>query len=212
MKYKIISGKYETGTPTQKQSYCQLFGQGNTQHKFDLYFHWFNIIHEVGHCILQTYHIQMGPVDEELYVNKFAVAYWKSADRSNHLEELKDLITQVLKDIPTPVPEDMCFSDFFKTMWEKNEPPTVALYGYFQLSCVMEAMKTQSSLRDVLEEIRISIPGDKQIQPYHGQISSDHAQEVLKVCQNNLIHLGISLPPVELELVDNPEIQCASMS
>lgn len=85
MQYKIISGKYETGTMEQKQSYCQLFGEDDIEFKFDLYFHWYNLIHELGHCMVDINHVTMNKVDEELYVNKFAVAYWRAADGSNNL-------------------------------------------------------------------------------------------------------------------------------
>ncbi|MDF2588114.1 MAG: hypothetical protein K0S41_1955 [Anaerocolumna sp.] len=48
MEYKIISGRYETGTEEQQKGYNQLFGDERIQEKFDLYFHWFNIVHEIG--------------------------------------------------------------------------------------------------------------------------------------------------------------------
>lgn len=80
MGYKIISGRYETGTQVQQKGYDWLFGSKNIQEKFDLYFHWFNIVHEIGHIIVDIEKIDMDKVDEEFFVNCFAVAYWRNVD------------------------------------------------------------------------------------------------------------------------------------
>ena len=85
MLYKIISGRYETGTREQQQAFAQLFGNENIQSRFDLYFHWYSVIHELGHCLVDFCEISMDPVQEELYVNSFAVAYWKTADANGNL-------------------------------------------------------------------------------------------------------------------------------
>lgn len=49
--YTIISGRFETGTPEQKNAFMQLFGKEETRNFFDLYFHWYNLVHEIGHCL-----------------------------------------------------------------------------------------------------------------------------------------------------------------
>lgn len=210
MPYKIISGKYETGTPMQQLGFCQLFGQDNILFKFDLYFHWFNIVHELGHCILETYHKEMDQVEEELYVNRFAVSYWKLVDGNGNLKKLEELLTQTLSFLPNPMPSDMTFIDFFRSMWENATEPSVALYGYFQLSCVLEALKSNDKLDEVLDELGIKVTKTDTMQKYLGFISSDCAGDVLHLCIKNLSHIGICIDIVKLKLVDNPEVQCAS--
>ena len=85
MEHRIISGRYELGTEEQKAGYRQLFGEEDIQHKFDLYFHWYNIVHELGHCLLEDWGIEMPNVQEEMYVNEFAVAYWTQADEGERM-------------------------------------------------------------------------------------------------------------------------------
>ena len=53
MKYVIMSGKFESGNEEQQQGYKMLFGAENIQYFFDLYFHWYNLVHEMGHCIVE---------------------------------------------------------------------------------------------------------------------------------------------------------------
>ena len=114
MIYKIISGRYETGTQEQQQGFAQLFGNEKIQFRFDLYFHWYNVIHELGHCLVSSRKVSMNPVQEELYANSFAVAYWKMADANGNLQKLREMITEVLNQIPSPVPPDTDFAAFFQ--------------------------------------------------------------------------------------------------
>lgn len=211
MLYQIISGRYEAGTPDQQQSYAQLFGSENIQFHFDLYFHWYNLIHELGHCLVSSRKISMDPVQEELYVNRFAVAYWQVADDSGNLRKLKDMVVKILDQIPSPVPPDMDFAAYFQSIWNSETMQTVAMYGYFQLACVVEAMKAGNGLGEVLREIGISAVQLDSIRKYSGDVSAARAQDVIDLCLNNLSDAGVVLDDcqVQLELVDNPEVQCA---
>ncbi len=211
MIYRIISGRYETGTKEQQQGFAQLFGNENTQFRFDLYFHWYNVIHELGHCLVSSRKISMNPVQEELYANSFAVAYWKMADANGNLQKLREMITEVLNQIPSPVPPDTDFIAFFQSIWNSEAMQTVAMYGYFQLACVLEAMKAEKNFWEVLGEIGISAVSTSLVQTYNGKISSECAQDVVRLCIANLSNAGVVFEDfqIELELVDNPEVQCA---
>lgn len=213
MKYKIISGKYETGTEEQKATFANMLGTSDIQYKFDLYFHWYNVIHEFGHCLLDSYGIDMDNVDEEFWVNRFAIAYWKKADSSGKLSELKELLEQTIELMPNPVPNGQAYIDFFKSiwqsMWEKGEQQAAMLYGYFQFSCVLEAMKCNDDLCTLLQEVGISVTNCGQLEQYHGKVSAESAGDVLNICIKNLKELGISTVDVEMELTDNPGVHCA---
>ena len=211
MLYQIISGRYETGTQDQQQSYMQLFGEEDIQFPFDLYFHWYNLVHELGHCLLSSRKISMDPVQEELYVNRFAVAYWKIADQGGNLLRLKEMIAQILNQIPSPVPPDVDFIAHFQSIWGSEAMQTVAMYGYFQLACVAEAMKAGNGLGEVLHEIGISAVQPDSMQKYRGEVSAERAYDVIDLCLKNLSAAGVALDDcqIELKLVDNPEIQCA---
>src|SRR5690606_30690673 len=69
-----------------------LFGEDNIQYKFDLYFHWYNIVHELGHCVVDAQKINMSKVQEEMFVNEFAVAYWKYIGAESQIKELAEIM------------------------------------------------------------------------------------------------------------------------
>lgn len=79
MSYIIYSGQFEKGTQEQQALFCQLFGSQNTQYKFDFYFHWYNIMHEYGHCLCSYYDSDIIGMKQEFLVNKFAVSIWQYA-------------------------------------------------------------------------------------------------------------------------------------
>lgn len=80
MSYIIYSGQFEKGTQEQQALFCQLFGSQNTQYKFDFYFHWYNIIHEYGHCLCSYYDSDIIGMKQEFLVNKFAVSICNMQD------------------------------------------------------------------------------------------------------------------------------------
>lgn len=208
MGYKVISGKYEAGTNEQQIGFENLFGKENIQEKFDLYFHWYNIVHEIGHCIIDSQKISIDKVDEELFVNCFAVAYWRFVDKGNNLKKVQCMIENILKGMPSPMPKGVTFSDFFKSIWGSEEMNTVMMYGYFQLSCVVEAFKSNKSLKDLLEQLGYKNIDMTLIKTYYETINSENAKKVVDECIKNLNNIGAKNIDIDIELVDNPETQC----
>lgn len=212
MGYEIISGKYETGTTEQKIGFDQLFGEEDVQERFDLYFHWYNIIHEVGHVLLDNNRVDMDGVQEELWVNSFAVAYWEEVDKKNNLIKVKEIINDIIKDIPTPVPRESSFKDFFSKIWGSEIMNNVMMYGYFQLSCVLEAFNIDKSLYELLREVGYKEFSLKSIKSYDCEINSENAKIVLDRCLENLKSLGITnISEINLKFVDDPEVQCCNV-
>ncbi len=214
MKYKILTGKYETGTEEQKAPFKNMFGK-DVLYKFDLYFQWYNIIHELGHCLLDVLDINMENVDEEFWVNRFAIAYWKKANGSNRLAELKGMLDQTLLAMQNPVPQGQNYLDFFKSIWqsmpEMSEEQRTLIYGYFQFSCVTEAMKREDDLVDLLQDMGVKVNQDIAFEQYQGDIQAESVRNVLDTCIKNLQSMGIRDLNVGIELVDNPAIHCANM-
>ena len=229
MKYKIISGRYESGTEEQQAGYAQLFG-GDVQHRFDLYFHWYNLIHEVGHCIVEQYGKQMPQVKEEMFVNEFAVAYYRYAGESERLGELQGILQEIIDQMPSPVPEGETFLSFYERIWGTEELMQVLTYGYFQLNSVLEAMKSNRGLAAVAAELGATLredvraagatikeanmqaseaTGDATLRTCGAPVSSAGAAAFLETAIANLKALGLTVPEIKLELTDNPMIQCA---
>lgn len=208
MGYKIISGRYETGTQSQQMGYNQLFGEERIQEKFDLYFHWFNIVHEIGHIILDIQKIDTDKVDEELFVNCFAVSYWRSVDVCNNLIKVQCMIEDILKCMPIPIPQGETFKHFFKSIWGTEQMNSVMMYGFFQMSCVLEAFKSNKSLSDLLSEVGYENIDTSAFKSYIEEVNSENTNKVLNKCVKNLNGVGVKINDVSIELVDNPEIQC----
>ena len=77
MGYVIQSGKYETGTEEQQIAFRQLFGE-NSLYCFDMYFHWYNLIHELGHCFINQSNLRKkSELEQEMFANEFAVGYYE---------------------------------------------------------------------------------------------------------------------------------------
>ncbi len=208
-KYIIVSGKYEEGTVQQQMSYQQLFGKENTKDKFDLYFHWYNIIHEVAHCIIDVNNIKMHPVEEELFANYFAIQYCKMVDCTNKLQILQKLIDDILHNMPKLIPDETDFFSFFSEIWGSEKMNTVEMYGYFQLSCVQQAFCKKTDFKELLLNVGISIT-DNDILSYNTN-ENISANDVLLLALKNINSFGINNLNIEIELMNNPEIQCCQV-
>lgn len=210
MKYKILSGKYETGNEEQQMGYKMLFGEVSIQYKFDLYFHWYNLVHEMGHCLVEKYGLKLSPVEEEMYVNELAVGYYRYVGESDRLAELKSILKAVIDQMPSPVPEGESFTSFFESIWGTDALMNVMTYGYFQLNSVLEAMKTGRKFADVISELGVAI-SQADVKECKEEITSNNAEKFLSAAIENIKACGLEVPEIRLELVENPMIQCAEM-
>lgn len=208
MKYKILSGKYETGNEEQQMGYKMLFGEVSIQYKFDLYFHWYNLVHEMGHCLVEKYGLKLSPVEEEMYVNELAVGYYRYVGESDRLAELKSILKAVIDQMPSPVPEGESFTSFFESIWGTDALMNVMTYGYFQLNSVLEAMKTGRKFADVISELGVAI-SQADVKECKEEITSNNAEKFLSAAIENIKACGLEVPEIRLELVENPMIQCA---
>ncbi len=208
MGYVIQSGRYETGTEEQQLGFRQLLGE-DALYSFDLYFHWYNIIHELGHCFAGQSNIyQDSNIDQEMFVNEFAIGYYTYVGETQRLNELKALIQGIIDRMPSPVPAGETFLDFYKRIWNTDALMQVMIYGYFQFRSVLEAFKKQRSFEDIATELGVKIrPSD--ILKCNAELSSANAGKYLDTALENMKEFGFDIPRVRLELMDDPGIQCA---
>lgn len=210
MKYIIYSGQFEKGTQEQQEVFSRLLGFQNTQYKFDFYFHWYNIIHEYGHCLCSHYDSDIIGLKQEFLVNRFAVSIWQYAGYEQELEELKKIINEILQRTKDPVPNDMSFTEYYEQIWGTNELMQIPIYGYFQFKSVQMALETKEDLENVLMEMGIHKKiGNQRFVYKRYLISSATAKEVLNDVRYLLDRLGVEQPLVDVELVENPAVQCA---
>lgn len=211
MRYGIYSGQFEKGTQEQQAAFIQLFGSENVQYQFDLYFHWYNVIHEYGHCLCMHHHSDITGLKQEFLVNRFAVSIWQYAGYEDELKNLQKMIEEILSRIKNPVPDTLSFMDYYEQIWGTDDIMEVAIYGYFQFKSVQMALENRENLETVLEEMGIH-KKISNVRPIYKQysVSADTAKEALRDIQHLLDRLGVAQPPVDVQLVDDPSIQCAS--
>ena len=142
-------------------------------------------------------------------MNRFAVAYYRYVGEDDKLTILQDRLDAILSRIPSPVPEGETFAEFYKRIWNTEQIANVMIYGYFQLNSVLEALKQDSSLKDVLQEIIVSVNNPVTPEKCQAEVTSSNADLFLEKAVSNLKAIGVDVPDIKLELVDNPEIQCA---
>ncbi|MEE3352299.1 MAG: GNAT family N-acetyltransferase [Saccharofermentanaceae bacterium] len=212
MKYVIMSGRFETGTEEQKMMYTMLFGQERIQYFFDLYFHWYNLVHEMGHCIVEKQNAVMSKVAEEMYVNALAVSYYRYMGEDEKLAELKGRLEKILSQVPSPVPEGETFLGFYEKIWNTEQINDVMIYGYFQLNSVLEILnKEDLELKTVLKTIGINMHDLETKETCDAEIKSENAVLFLNDARENLLKMGVDVPEIRLELQDNPMVQCARL-
>ena len=70
------------------------------------------------------------------------------------LGQLKDRLTNILSQVPAPMPEGEDFVSFYTRIWNTEAINNVMIYGYFQLRSVLEALKAEKALEAVLKASR----------------------------------------------------------
>ena len=209
MSYVIQSGKYETGTEGQQTGFRRLFG-GDALRRFDFYFHWYNLIHELGHCFVNQSDLRLSEIQQEMLVNEFAVGYYRYVGENRRLNELEIMVQDILDQIPSPIPAGESFLGFYERIWKTDAIMQTMIYGYFQFSSVLEALRKQRSFEDVAMELGFRIhPSD--VIPCNAELSASNAGAYLNTALENMRAFGMEPPCVRLQLMDDPTIQCVRL-
>lgn len=206
MSYVIQSGKYESGTLEQQSGFRQLFGN-NVLSRFDLYFHWYNLIHELGHCFVGQSQMQLSDIQQEMFVNEFAVGYYRYVGEIRRLKELQTMVEGVMDQLPSPVPAEESFIAYYERIWNTDAIVQTTIYGYFQFNSVLAALKKQRSFEDAAMELGQRIHPSEVI-TCHAELCSSNAGKYLDTALANMKAFGMDVPSVRLQLMDDPTIQC----
>lgn len=206
MKYKILTGKYGNGTEEQNRNYKYFLGELNTKELFNLYFQWYNVIHKIGHILVQNKGLLLSPADEEQLVNDFAIAYWRGVDGQNNIKRIEEIVHDVLSRVPSPIPKGEHYLQYFKENWDRCEI-TIETYVFFQILCVENSLKSKRNLNSVLEEIGYKKLNNVSLTRKQYDMTPEVAIDVVEDCKTIMEKLGIKLPEIEVNLVNNPDIQ-----
>jgi hypothetical protein len=205
-KYTIITGKYETGTHEQKSAIAEILGEKELDYKYKIYFHWYNVIHELGHAILHfNKHKPLNDVEEEPIVNNFAVAFWSYYGEDSKFMALNEIVQNAVSRFKCPAPVGMDYMTYAKENWGKEELFTFNNYGWFQFSCVLDSLNNQKPLSTMLQTMtnNVILMQPKQILSY--DISDDELPlKIVKDASSILRNWGVTLPTLPHLMVNDP--------
>lgn len=143
----------------------------------------------------------------EQAVNDFAMAYWKKFGETSKIEFIMNWIKDILNRMPTSVPNDEDFLDYFNKHFREAQN-SVELYAFLQFTCVKRAFDSSETLNEVLNRLfgitNGNICGKELV-----YTSVCHPQRIIDDCSKILNQMGVSTPNIEVVLLDNPLIQCA---
>ena len=191
----ITTGRYGHGTTEDNELVDSILGKEFAKERFELYFQWHNVLHEIGHAVMafnnkERIHV----VDEEQLVNDFAVAYWSHYGEAGKLDELQNIVTYSLGNFDRPAPVHQTHMEYAREMWGKRELFTFNNYGWFQFSLVNHSLNNRKSLEAVLHEM-----GVKNVKPQHPKTLAYASGEqsvhlIINDAAEELSKWGVELP------------------
>lgn len=202
---EIITGRYPSANQAQQQMLRRLLGE-HAEADFEIYFHWYNLIHELGHAILFFHSdTRPHPAEEEQMVNDFAFAYWRHYGEPEKIAALSSIVSHSLERFVSPAKEGVGYLEYAKSVWGKEELYSFNNYGWFQFSCVQRAIAAPISLKQALTNMGVS-----GIQPQPGITLRYHTDQsmpsrVLDDAVKQLSAWGIALPKtIKLTMSNDP--------
>jgi hypothetical protein len=201
----IITGRYGKGTPSDNEIVDSIFGKGYARERFELYFHWYNLIHELGHGIIEFNSTsRLHPVKEEQLVNDFAVAYWTYYGEKEKLDELDMIVSYALTHLKRPA-DNLTHIEYAYNNWGKEELMNFNNYGWFQFSCVKNSLSEKKPIESVLPQMGVQhvMPRVQQVLTYtlEGEKTS---RKIVEDAAHILSKWGVMLSNVSVAFDDDP--------
>lgn len=205
----IVTGMVEYASPTDLGPFHQLFGGGRGfQPAFDLYFHWYNLIHELGHIVRSEAgigYVGTTPVMEEKLVNDFAVAYWRQYGSRSRFQHFRRIVSMALSRTTHTCRPDQLL-DFYGPLPSFQKACQTALeYGFIQFALVRQ------SLHDIRHDFAVELRQQgfvlqppRTIAPMPAAAEDEPMQVIVDQAISRLGSLGINLPEVRVFPHYNP--------
>ena len=197
----IITGRYGQGTPEETEMVASILGGENSQERFNAYFNWFNIVHEVGHIVSDIignefdYQSAEGFFAEERFANAFAVAFWAHFGDEETLDLVREAISHAAEYLEPPAAEIENLSDFAE-IWTAGELEfSFENYGWFQFNMVSEVLNDMRDLETLLADHGFELTeGLPQQDLTFSSIGENDISEILAEVFTVLSELGIEMP------------------
>lgn len=147
---EIVSGQYAEASAQQQDMIGRLFGK-NAEYKYEIYFHWYNLMQELGHAVMMFHALSRPhPAEEEQLVNHFAVSYWRQYGEPEKMKTLRALVEETLPKFRDPTQNTASYMEYAKRVWGQEEFYNFNNYGWFQFQCVKNAILQNEDLGKVL--------------------------------------------------------------
>lgn len=204
--FLIKTARYGKGSEIDNNNVKIALGNENTEEKFNLYFQWFNVIHELGHGILMyNSDVKLSNVEEEQLVNDFAVAYWLYYGEEAKINELSNIVEYAVNNIQSDAEEGDTYIEFAEENWNKSSFMTFNNYGWFQYSCVKESLNKRKTLDIVLKEMgieNINLPEPELLE--YTIINEEVSTQIVNDAINNFRKWGLEFPDTYQSFSDDP--------
>lgn len=204
-KVEITTGQYVTAPLEQQLMIRHLLGE-NVEYHFEIYFHWYNMIHELGHAIFE-YNCpnRLHPADEEQLVNQFAIAYWRHYGEIEKLESLCSIVHDSLRKFVVPTDNAKDHLSYAKEHWGTEELYDFNNYGWFQFSCVEYSISQHLSLEQALSDMGLTQVQRQQRVLFQYNVDEMMPYKVIEDAKKALCCWGIKLPTeIDVVLSDDP--------
>lgn len=203
---EIITGRYGRGSQADNIVVDGILGGEQAKERFELYFHWYNLLHELGHGIVFFHQeSRLHPVDEEVLVNDFAVAFWQYYGDRESIDKLSMVVSYALAHLKCPVDTGISYIDYAVEKWGREELYNFNNYGWVQFSCVANSLRQGKTLESVLPQMGIK---DIKAQPpktlSYVVLDEDTVPKIIEDAVCVLREWGVMLPDVSVRFDDDP--------
>ena len=153
----IITGRYGHGTPEENEMVASILGRENTHERFNIYFNWFNTVHEIGHIVEHSLQDGgFGFLESEIFANSFAAAFWAHYGDEDTFSMLREIVSHAVENIDNPLGEGDIYD--FARLWEAGELEfSFEVYGWFQFNLVNLVLSEMRDLETLLKDIGMEI-------------------------------------------------------
>ncbi|MFD0619897.1 hypothetical protein ACFQZR_20715 [Paenibacillus sp. GCM10027629] len=196
---EITTGVYKNGSKQQQELVGNLFGMDKVEEYYEIYFHWYNVIHELGHALIASnLEESSNPVEEEQLVNDFAVAYWRYYGEEGKLKLLEEIVSDTLPRFTRPAAKDVVYLDYAKEKWGKEELYRFNNYGWFQFNCVSASLKKQIPLVSILQKMGGVNITEQNKERFLYIVDESMAASIIKDATNVMAKWGMKVPSVKM--------------
>lgn len=202
----IITGRYGMGTSELNHIVDAIFGRIHARERFETYFHWYNLLHELGHGIMCfNADVRPHPISEEQIVNDFAVAYWLIYGENTKINFLDKIISNALENITCPAPSGVSHIEYAYEKWNTEDFHNFNNYGWFQFSCVKDSLRKRKNLEIVLTQMGVK---NIKVQPkktfIYPVIYENVVREIIDDAVSVLRKWGVKLPDTYVTFDSDP--------